>query len=216
LNYFITGFHRAGTHSFAEELAKVVHLPYIEEGQIEWNDWEAVEQLSNCMMKKRLNKEWVYTFHKELADGFVLQCPMLASRVLDLAKIGKVYWCTRNHLDIITSMKNAQFNVMAWDITKTFHKQFPDDPIWNKLEGQYSGKTDATYGFVQYYTLVVKVKEYFYKKYFKDSCEVVNLEDRKDYNFKSSNSFKSPLRKGRLAKVKEVVERYESICVCQN
>ena len=170
---FVTGFHRAGTHTFAKELASKVGLPYVEEGKVKWDDF----YLAKTLIQK----------HK-----CVIQCPGLAHKTLYLAKLGKVYWCDRDKLSIVTAMRNGGIDEMAWHIMNNFYNEFPDDPIWDTLE--YDGSEDQHYGFVKYKSLLVKVKEHFYQTKFKDVCEYIKLEDQDFYDFEKSMTFKKPLR----------------------
>lgn len=170
---FITGFHRAGTHSYAENIARENKTSFIEEGKIRWDDLS--------LAKEFVDKD------KEV----IIHCPGLAHEVETLATLGKVYWCTREPLSIVTSMKNAGINEQAWHITNNFKRKYPEDTIWETLI--YNGKEDVWYGFVRYYNLVIKIKEHFYQKYFKEITEEVKLEEQPYYNWEECLSCKHPL-----------------------
>lgn len=186
---FVTGFHRAGTHEIAERIA--VEGLYISEDQIRWDCWDAILGLSDGFLPMFDEKGFYYRGPKVLAEP-VIQCPGLAHRVLDMAKLGKVYWCVRNRLDVITSMRNAGINEMAWHLMKGFHETFPDDPIWETLE--YDGRDDVFDGFVRYYKLLVEVKSYFFEKYFKHLCEIIELEKVPGYDREKSMAGVHPLK----------------------
>lgn len=188
MKYFVTGFHRAGTHSYADNLAlwqnyrvdinlkdgTVLPRRYIEEAVIKWDDFDKAIAIADKL------------------ENVVIQCPGLAHRVIDLAKHGKVYWLTRNKTDIITSMKNACIGDMAWHLMKGFRQQFPSDPIWNTLS--YDGSKDAKMGYIKYYSLLIDVKEYFYQKHFKYKAKLIKIEDMPYYNYSKTLTAKMPLK----------------------
>lgn len=180
---FITGLHRAGTHSFAEYIADAKGINYINENRIHGMDYGRAMDI--------INKH----------DNFVLHCPGLAHKTLELAKHGKVYWVVRNKLHVITSMRNASLDNVAWMIMNLFYKEFPKDEIWPTLT--YDGSEDLKCAYVQYYEKLVEVKEYFYDKYFKGVAEKVITEEQPYYNFNSCLTSKNPLRE------------HESIRLCQ-
>lgn len=221
--HFVTGLHRAGTHSFAEHIAKENNCKYIEESVIKWDSYEAVELIVNHklpiwkgseLLGFDLNSDWNLKplvlnqqrwRYKQLfgKNGIVIHCPGLAHRTLDLAEHGKVYWVTRNKLDVVTSMRNAGMNQMAWHIMKGFREQFPNDEIWPTLK--YNGSKDVYFNFVGYYDILVDVKEYFYKKYFKEVAELIQTEKQSYYDFSETLTARKPLKK----------EAIESIRLCK-
>ena len=210
---FVTGLHRAGTHTIAKEVAKETGLLYIDENIIEWDGLHHIKSLMRKEIpeNKRVNIKDKDVFIKGLKVGFVIQCPGLAHKTLELASYGKVYWVTRAHADIVCSMINASINDMAWHIVKGFKQEFPDDPIWKKLT--YDGSDDFPVGFPKYYTLLIKVKEYFYQTRFKDFCTRVKIDDQLFYDFSKSVTAKRPL-KDRAKKIHtEACKLYEGICL---
>lgn len=213
MNYFVTGLHRAGTHRAAKDMAVKFKQIYLEEAVIRWDSIDDVKDLikgkipseKNIMFKKEKNVE------RSLKRGFVLQCPGLAHKVEELAQYGKVYWCTRNHKDIVTSMVNLHIDDMAWHIVAGFREQFPDDPIWNKLT--YDGSEDFPLGFPIYHTLTVKVKEYFYNTQFKDICEKIVLEGQGYYDYDKTVTKMKPLKMKAHKLFRNAESIYESICI---
>lgn len=193
---FVTGFHRAGTHTWAQKLASDNHIFWIAENVIRWDSIEAVHcLLAGKWPKWKLeNGKWTLTLipMSSLKDGFVLQCPGLAHKTLELVKHGKVYWATKDKLDLIASMRNSGINEMAWHIMKGFREEFSDDPIWPTLT--YDGSEDAHDGFVRYYKLLCEVKTYFYETRFKGHCELVRLEDLPGYDRSKSMAGMKPLK----------------------
>jgi len=126
-----------------------------------------------------------------VTKGFVCQCPMAAVWTEQLAEWGKVYWVTRNHEQIVTSMLSTAMPKMFWPIMKTFREQWPDDPLWGVLE--YDGKEDVYYDYPGYATLIVKVKEYFFDKYLSDIAEKIVTEEQPYYDRQTMGSLKNPL-----------------------
>lgn len=175
MKIFVTGFHRAGTHAFAKYIAEEEGLAYIEESHIKWDSLELA---------------------LALPDNSCIQCPGLAHKTIELAKFGKVIWCDRNELEIITSMKNASINEMAWHIVKGFHEQFPDDTIWKTLE--YDGSEDMHHGFIRYYKLLIKIKKYFYETRFKSLCTKSVLTDLPIFDPDKTTVVLNPLREAEL------------------
>lgn len=176
---FVTGFHRAGTKAFAEYMAEQTKKLYVNESKIKWDDYEKAITV---------------------APNRVLHCPGLAHRCLDLARHGKVYWITRNKLDVITSMKNAGITDMAWHLMKGFRQQFPNDSIWPTLK--YDGSEDVHFDFVQYLELLIKVKEYFYETKFKNVAEKIITEEQPYYNYSETLTSKKPLKQVELDRLK--------------
>ncbi len=172
MKIFVTGFHRAGTHSAAKELAHKHGLTYYEESHISWDSFKKA---------------------KKLPDNSVLQCPFLAHKTLELAKIGKVYWCIRDRIATVTSMRNIELRTDAWMIVKDFKKEFPKDSIWETIEYK-SGSQDCYDGFVRYYNLMYKVKSHFLKTVFKNLCETITLEDADYYDKETSIAFVRKLK----------------------
>lgn len=165
---FVTGLHRAGTHAYADYISK---SNYIEEGFVRWDDFSLAVDLGS--------------------DNKIVHCPGLAHKTIELAAKGKVYWVTRNKLDLITSMRNEKIEVMAWYLMKQFRQQFPRDPIWETLT--FSSEKNRDRMFIQYYELLIDVKMYFYKKYFKDYAEIIVTDDQPYYDKKTTSAYKRPL-----------------------
>lgn len=203
---FVTGFHRAGTHSYAEHLSQKIKLPCIEESIITWDSWNEVADLCDGYLPQKVNNKKVSIRNKSLDVGFILQCPGLAHKTIELSKLGQVYWMARDPLFLIASMKNIQMGVMAWHLMKGFKESFPDDIIWSKLK--YDGSEDYFNGFVDYYALLLKVKEYFYKTRFKSICFRKNLEDQKYYKESQTGAYCNPI-KGHYLKI--VTKRMKEI-----
>ena len=187
---YVTGFHRAGTHGFAEYKAEQLGVRNIEERVVDFNDMKRLKKLTGGIIYKK--KYEPVTVPDLVGKGFVCQCPMAAAQAEQLAEWGKVYWVTRNHEQIITSMVNGGFTRQLWDIMRTFREQWPDDPVWQVLE--YDGRQDVHYGFVGYATLVVKVKDYLHEKYLKDVAEKIVTEEQPYYNPVEAISLKNALR----------------------
>ena len=215
---FVTGFHRAGSHTLAERLAKENSLPYIEETVIGFNNYVEVSQLMNGKYPNHTRNllsgqvlENNYIDMPELKEGFVLQCPGIAHKVIELNKLGEVYWATREHIGLVTSMRNIDLNNKAWIIMNAFHDGFPDDPIWKKLS--YDGSMDKHYGFVDYYSLLVKVKEYFYQTRFKGLCVSKALEQEIGFDREETMSFKKPLKTKEEERANGGLDKYASLCI---
>lgn len=197
----ITGFHRAGTHPYAREIADKEGLPYIEEKTIGFNNMFLVQALSDGYMptnKRDKAGNIISVYNKSLDKGFVLQCPMCACFTLRLSEIGSVVWCTRNNLSIINSMKVGEFRKMSWDIVKTFKQEFPDDKLWDRLKFECDSN-DIQEICVQYYALTIKIKEYFYNNYFKGKCKKVVLEKQPYYDAKVTQILKRPMTPSKVA-----------------
>lgn len=191
---YVTGFHRAGTHSVAKNMARAMGLPYVEESTIRWDSLEmALDLLQQKVTKTNLvsgiEEIKVYPV---LKNGFVCQCPGLAHETEELSKHGQVFWVFRDRKNIVTSMKNAGINEMAWHIMKGFRQRFPDDPIWETLE--YDGREDVHCGFVGYYSILLRVKEYFYTKYLHKFAKKIEIEKQPYYNIASTMTVKKPLK----------------------
>lgn len=197
---YVTGLHRGGTHKFGENISKSNDMVNVDENEIMWDDLECAIKLPEKRIR-RLNENgkptWYYLKENpKLENGIVVQCPGLAHECETLSKAGKVYWITRDHTEVVTSMHNANIGPMAWHIMKGFRGKWPDDPIWSKLK--YNGTEDVHNYFVGYYTILVRVKEYFFEKYLKQFAEKVKTEEQ-PYNDVSDTTAKlNPLRK-RLA-----------------
>jgi hypothetical protein len=172
---FVTGFHRAGTRAFAKHLARENNIMFGLEPLVSFNNMEKVRKLI-----------------KEHSKGFILQCPFLAHKVLELKDMGEVYWCTRDVEQLITSMRNLKFDINSFAICKDFKNEFPDDPIWDQIT--YSGKKDIHYGWINHYKKMLELKEYFYETKFKNYVEVRKLEDAPWYDESITESKKKPLR----------------------
>ena len=210
---YVTGFHRAGTHAFAEHKAKELGVRNIEERVVDFNDLKRLRKLTGGIIYKK--KYEPISVPELVGKGFVCHCPMAAAWTKQLAEWGKVYWVTRNHEQVITSMVNGAFNEMSWDIMRTFREGWPDDPVWKVLE--YDGSMDIHYGFVGYATLVVKVKEYLYNKYLTGHAEKIVTEEQPYYNPKEAHSLQLPL-KAEARKYMEFYSQYwehihEGLCV---
>ena len=197
MNYFVTGFHRAGTHTIAQDLASKHGLLYFEERRIRWDSMGATKMLCNGFNPKWepvSGEGWKLKGYRDLNldKGFVLHCPGIAHKTLELAEMGTVYWCVRDRINIATSMVNSGFERMTWHLMKQFHEEFPDDPIWSTLE--YDGHEDVKYKFVAYHSLFLKVKDYFYETKFKDIVTLIKLEEQPFYNESETSTKKAPLR----------------------
>ena len=179
MKIFVTGFHRAGSHTISKLLARENNLPWIEEHNVDLWDFRRVIALTNSA-----------------PNGFVLQCPFLAHKVKELIWYGnKVYWADRNKKHVIKSMDKGDFKGTALIIIKQFYDEFPDDPYWNTptfddedikkylllKEGDKYPQLE-TKKWIKYYKLMVDVKEYFLETRFKDFVEVIRLEDLPEYN----------------------------------
>lgn len=187
---FVTGLHRAGTHSFAEAKAAELNLPFIEELNIRFNDMS--------LMYKLFDKH---------PDGFICHCPGLAHKCLEISRIknSKIYWVERNVYDIVTSMKNVAMRKMSWDIKDSFKSEFPDDPLWIKIVNKeivYDGSTDIYDGCTQYYLFIIRLKQYFYDKYFKDIAEKIITEEQNYFDAGKSVSIKYPLKDVQIERVR--------------
>ncbi|MCP4149801.1 MAG: hypothetical protein GY757_18800 [bacterium] len=197
MKIFITGFHRAGTHSFAEHITEQKRA---DQKQLEWWDkgWLWVDE----------SEFDFYDYEKAVSypENHVVQCPGLAHRVLDLARHGDVIWADRDPRSIATSMVNGGLQNESWRAMNDFHDTFPDDGIWERIS--YNGKRDVHLRFVGHFTLLKKVKDYFYNKYFNGVAERLLLEEQGFYVEKKSLTYQKPLK--RLEK-----EHYESISLDQ-
>lgn len=209
---FVTGHHRAGTHTYAEHIAKKLNLPWLDERAIGLNDWKGLQlALNGKLVKFSKDGKKISVNRPELIEGFVLQCPFLAHKVLDLEKIGKVYWCTRSHRSIALSMANGSFGPMLWDIMKGFRDTFPKDSIWSSLK--YDGREDVHYSFIGYAYLLTKVKSYFYKRRFHYKAKRIVLEEQPYYDKNSTRTSIRPAKPGALAEIERVKGLNESLCI---
>lgn len=217
MNIYITGLHRAGTHAFAEYKAKQEKIVYVEERTIGFNSLDNAILLKEGKVRRKSLKDGkiIEQYIPELKDGFVCQCPWLAHKVIELAKHGKVYWLTRNHDAVIASMKNGGFNDLAWNFMRDFHAEFPDDPVWKAVK--YEGAQDVFCEFVGYYTLLVKMKEYFFEKYLGNYAEKIVAEEQSYFDASKTMTSKRPLKQKELdmiAKYKDHWDKvYESISI---
>jgi hypothetical protein len=192
LKIFVTGMHRAGTHGTAEYYAKKYGLAYIEESKIKYDSMWMVNHLI-----------------RNYTNDFVLQCPGLAHETETLSKLGKVIWCDRNIEHTVRSMINCSINNMAWDLMRAFMNKFPDDEIWDTLF--YDGSRDFPAGFPKYYTLLIKVKRYFYETKFKFYAEKSILEELEPYDVVLANNQTIKPKAKRL--MKEIDTENESLCL---
>lgn len=229
---FVTGLHRAGTHTTAKEKAKELGLLYIEESMIgldnlertkklldsdnlKYEDWKLFGKLcfSDDGFKILQNSilEKFEEFRRQLKNGFVLQCPFLAHKTLELAKLGKVYWATRNFDHVVTSMTNINFIVQAREIRDSFRNEFPDDEIWNKLI--YQSKNDPQCFFPKFNSLVVFIKEYFYNTKFKNIAEKIILEEQLFYDFESTITKLRPIKTMAKKLLEEAKIYHGSLCL---
>ena len=205
MKIFVTGFHRAGSKTIAEYMARQYNLPWIEEHDVDLWDFRRVIALTKGFL---LDQTGQFVFDSAVSKGFVLQCPFLAHRLSDLIWYGdKVYWADRNEIDMITSMKNGNFKGTALYIIKQFHDEFLNDPYWKasdfaddeSLKEYFHMKTGDKYpqlekdSWIKYYKLVVDVKKYFLETKFKRFCEVIKLEDLPVYDSTKHLSGKKPL-----------------------
>ena len=209
MNIYVTGFHRAGTHSVAKNMARAMGIPYVEESTIKWDSLEmALDLLQQKITNQDLTTGKIYKVkYPILEKGFVLQCPGLAHETEELSKHGQVFWVTRDRKNIITSMRNAGINEMAWHIMKGFRQKFPDDEIWETLK--YDGSHDVHCGFVGYYTILCKVKEYFYTKYLHKFAKKIEIEKQPYYNMTKTMTLKKPLKEKEL----KMMGEYAGICL---
>jgi len=181
---YVTGFHRAGTHEYAEKEALKKSLLYVEEKTIGLNNLNAVQKLKQGKLptgKLQIGKDKEeFVDDSRLAGGFVLQCPFLAHEVESLSADGEVIWCVRDFNDMLYSLKRMDFRYSAWEVVKGFHAKYPQDQIWTTAE--YDGRDDMLCNFVGYYAVMIKIKEYFYDKYFKNLVILVKLENQPYYD----------------------------------
>lgn len=209
---FITGHHRGGTHEFADYIAKETGLYKVDEDLYMFDHMDLVNLLLDGKMRKRDNDGKIVDVSIPLLqNGWVLQCPGLAAFTPRLAELGEVYWCYRNPEHIATSMANGGFNKLLWQIMETFHKQFPDDPIWAKLK--YKDREDPHSGFIGYAYLLTNVKEYFFDKYFKKLVtDRVLLEDQPYYDFNKTATSARPPKQHGLDRIAKVRGENETLC----
>ena len=189
---FVTGYHRSGTRTHAKYLAHKYGLLYIDETVIRWDSFEAAQYLIKGYYPEWNNGEFAFTRNKKLDRGFILHCPGLAYKTIELAKYGIVYWCSREFEEIITSMHNNGFYKIIERLMNAFIAEFPDDKIWKSMS--HKDTHNSFIFFLDYYILFVTVKQYFYKKYFKDMVKVIKLEDQKYFNLHKTSSYARPLR----------------------
>lgn len=207
---FVTGLHRAGTHTIAMHYASKHGVQYFPEDRIKWDSLDAAIGIVNGYSPKwSRDGELKLIRDPNLDQGFVLHCPGLAHKVSDLSKLGRVCWVTRNHEHVVTSMVNAGINDMAWHIMHGFMDEFPYDPIWENLV--YDGRRDPPSGFAKYYTLLIKVKEYFYQTRFADIAKRIVLEDFGGYNFNRSLTAKKPIKARAKRLMNEALAENESL-----
>jgi hypothetical protein len=215
MKIFITGFHRAGTHCVAKHYAKKYGIPYIEESRIRWDSIEAAKMLHDGYWPEWERVDRIQVAKpvrmSSLNNGFVLQCPGLAHKVAELSVLGEVKWVQRDMLNTITSMRNGGINSMAWHLMKGFRDEFPDDLIWDKIT--YDGSEDNHYGFVKYYSLLCCVKKYFYKKYFSNDVELIELEKQTYYDKSITFTEKKELKEIEKQIALRELEVNESICL---
>jgi len=196
MKIFVTGFHRGGTHTAAMQLAEKMGVPCFNEESIRWDSFEAAQMVSEGIIPLWSNTDGRWSLAGKVdpsLKNFVLQCPGLAHKTLELAKLGTVYWCTRPDIKLITAMKNAGIDQMAWHIMRQFRDEFPDDSIWKTLEYNH-GNEDVKVGFVRYKKLLVEVKNYFYETYFKNVCGSLILEEQDWYDSGTDMSLLKPLK----------------------
>lgn len=192
--HYVTGLHRAGTHSIAENMAKDLNLPYIEESEIGVNDFDNAVLLTKGIVQRNnpMSGNVYVEKRPELKEGFVCQCPFLAHKSINLSKIGDVYWCKRDKLSVVTSMRNGNFELFSWRIMNDFHNEFPADPIWDALT--YDGNKDVFDGFINHYSLLLRVKEYFLNTKFKNVVKIIKLEQQSFYDTEKALTSKKPLK----------------------
>lgn len=213
---FVVGLHRAGTHTIAENIAREKGLLYLDETTIHFDGFPMIEQgLMKGYMPKwdKEKKELIGIRDKRLDDGFVLQCPMIAHKVLQLKQFGEVYWCMRKNLyNVAQSMTIGRFGqTTSWPIMKYFKNEFPDDPIWDKLT--YDGSEDFWYGHLHFNYLLVLVRQYFYRTKFKDLVTEAVLEDQPNYDETKSLAVTNPIKTPAFAKLKEAMKHNERACL---
>jgi len=214
MKIFVTGFHRAGTHQAGEYFANKYNIPNLTEDMIRWDSLLAVKILCKGYMPKwyvKDNKKWGVVSSDQKIGDFVLQCPGLAHKTIQLAQLGSVYWGYRTPVNLVTAIRNNLPARMLWYTVKGFRLEFPDDPIWEKLD--YDGSEDMYYGFVKYISLLYHIKNYFYNKYFKDYAEKLVLEDQEYYQPGETLTSKRPLKATEYTRSIEALKHYESLCV---
>lgn len=206
---YVTGHHRAGTHSFAEFISRNLRMKMYDENTIGLDNYDLVMALTYAAEGEDKKSKWYFKkalkpnqsanllknynkFKASLKNGIVIQCPYMAHKVIELSKHGTVYWCVRTPKTIVTSMANCAFGIKAWNVMRAFKSEFPDDPIWKILK--YDGSNDAYNRFVKYYDLLYDVKQYFYNKYFADKVKLIQLEQQPYYDVKITLSHKTPLK----------------------
>jgi len=186
MKIFVTGFHRSGTHTAALELAKKHKVSYIEESRL------GVMNDSSLLCAKDIARgyfpRWVDGEYKPVRDlnldkGFILHCPFLAHRVPELSELGTVYWCDSDEKDIANSLHSQDMHHVSLQVMRQFRDIFPDDkmwPIW-KEEYRVKGEPDPHGVFVNHYLMLVKMKRYFYDKYFSGLATLIKLEEQSWY-----------------------------------
>lgn len=215
---YVTGLHRAGTHSAANYVAIQNDVENcIEEMTLYINGIEETADITrNNFRVTRINDKKKFDVHikaslyKKIKNGFVLHCPGLAYQAKRLADAGNaVIWVTRNHDDVVSSMYHAGIFDMAFDLMKWLHYEYPDDPIWSKLT--YDGSEDRHYGFVGYHTLLIKVSEYFYEKYMKNIVALHVTDDQPYYDRSKTKAAKHPLHVKQQDRIKSMSDYWNGI-----
>ena len=153
MKIFVTGFHGSGTRSGGQYFAEQHGLKYVQELSIKLDILKALA----------------------LPNGTSLQCPQMAHHSKELSHYGTVYWMKRDHEALVKTMWGMRTGRPAFDMMKNFKLKLPDDPIWNIVK--YDGSEDVYHGYVGYYALFVKVKNYLLNKHYLPYVEVLQAED---------------------------------------
>ena len=149
---YVTGMHGAGTKTAGKYFADLNGVMYLQGISIGQNIDKALSLKSVC-----------------------LQCPQMAHYCKRLSKDGKVYWITRDHEALVKTMYGMDAGSAAFEIMRNLNSVTRKDPVWKKVK--YDGREDKKHGFVGYYSLFVKVKDYLLKKYFLPYVEVIQAEN---------------------------------------
>lgn len=201
MKIYVTGFHRAGTHSFAEHLARQHKVACVEESDIGLYDLKKAIDLTNSKIERKLFAN-SFVWHNPLLDaGFVCQCPGLAHEADKLSEYGKVYWLTRDYVGLVASMREALISETK-RIINHFQRKWPSDLLWK----QFRYKNVPTIGVC---TLLIKLKEYFYKNRLKSYVERVSIEEISYYD---KNKIKSiPLSNKEFKIMQQYLNYWEAL-----
>ena len=106
-------------------------------------------------------------------------------------------------------MRGIKTEFWAWKMMRFLNAEWPRDVLWKKIK--YDGSRDANRGFVGYYALLVKVKEYFYEKYLRNHCTRIVAEKQPYWDKTITYAYNNPLRDKDKAIIKETIAQMESI-----